>query len=159
MGKQINPMQASVGGKASEAEGERPRKQPHLPSMLLARAKTLMAPVLIFALAFFLRFLYNCVFMEHRIAHFGDAYNFLRSGSCLLEAAASSHNLTEFIGKVYHASAPQAQLLQSMTSLKLTDRLLIDGPIFPAYLALIEWLSGVNAFKPIFDAYSVQLCL
>jgi hypothetical protein len=117
------------------------------------------SPLLIFSFAFILRYLYNAVFMEHRIAHFGDAYNFLRSGTCLLEAAASSHTPMELIGKIYHASAPQTQLLQSMTSMKLTDRLLIDGPVYPAYLAIVEWLSGVNPFNPIFDSHTVQISL
>jgi hypothetical protein len=118
-----------------------------------------VTPALIFVFAFFLRYLYNAVFMEHRIAHFGDAYNFLRTGSCLLQAVVSSHNPAEFISKIYHAAAPQAQLLQSMSSMKLTDRLLIDGPVFPAYLAFIEWLNGIDPGNPIFDPYTVQLSL
>jgi 4-amino-4-deoxy-L-arabinose transferase-like glycosyltransferase len=117
------------------------------------------APTFIFAIAFALRYLYNAVFMEHRIAHFGDAYNFLRSGTCLLEAASSSHNVFEYIHKIYYAAAPQAQILQSMTSMKLMDRLLIDGPVYPSYLALVQWLSGINPANPIFDAHSVQICL
>lgn len=122
-------------------------------------AEPWLQPLFVFVFAFALRWLYVCVFLEHRIAHFGDAYNFLRSGTCLLQAVQSSHNFMDFLAKIYHAPAAQAQILQSMTSFNLTDRLLIDGPIFPAYLALIEWISGVNAFKPIFDAYSQQLCL
>lgn len=152
-------MQVSAGSKSSEDSDEKSTAKQALAGLMLIKNKQLIAPVLIFVLAFALRALYNCVFLEHRIAHFGDAYNFLRSGTCLLEAVLSSHNIFDFLGKIYHASAPQAQLLQSMTSLKLTDRLLIDGPVFPGYLALIEWISGVNAFKPIFDAYSVQLGL
>ncbi|MBX9688969.1 MAG: glycosyltransferase family 39 protein [Candidatus Obscuribacterales bacterium] len=121
--------------------------------------KPAFAVLFIFALSFILRYLYNAVFMEHRIAHFGDAYNFLRTGSAILEAAASSQNPLDFIWKIYNAAPPEAQLLQSMTSMKLTDRLMIDGPVFPAYLALVEWLSGVDPFKPIFDAHSVHICL
>ena len=119
----------------------------------------LLPPVAIFLTAFALRYLYNAVFMEHRIAHFGDAYNFMRTGSCLLEALTGSHSFTAFLDKIYHPVQAQAQLLQSMTSMNLTDRLMIDGPVFPAYLALVEWLTGVNPGNPIFDAHSVQICL
>ncbi len=116
-------------------------------------------PAFIFSFAFFLRYLYNAIFMEHRIAHFGDAYNFLRSGSALLQAATSSGGVIEFFNKIYHPAEPHVQLLQSMTSMNLTDRLLIDGPVFPAYLAAVEWITGLDPANPIFDAHSVQICL
>lgn len=125
----------------------------------MRKFEPLLAPSFVFTLAFFLRYLYNAVFMEHRIAHFGDAYNFLRSGSALLQAAAASQNIAEFFAKIYQPAEPHVQLLQSMTSMNLTDRLLIDGPVFPAYLAIVEWITGVTASNPIFDAHSVQICL
>ena len=118
-----------------------------------------LVSIILFCLAFSLRAIYDCIFLEHRIAHFGDAYNFLRSGSCVYEAVATSHNLSEFFSKIYSASAPHEQLLQSMTSMKLTDRLLIDGPVYPAYLAIVEWISGIDPLKPIFDSHSVQIIL
>ncbi len=110
-------------------------------------------------LAFLLRYLYNAVFMEHRIAHYGDAYNFLRSGTCLLAEASKSANLFEFISRIYHSGASQTQGLQSMVSMSLSDRLQIDGPVYPAYLAFVQRLFGVNPQKPIFDAFSVQIAL
>lgn len=116
-------------------------------------------PVFLFALAMSLRALYDCVFLEHRIAHFGDAYNFLRTGSCMYEAFATSHNLGELFAKFYASAPPQAQLLQSMTSMKLVDRLLIDGPVYPGYLAIIQWLNGIDPNNPIFDGHSVQFSL
>lgn len=116
-------------------------------------------PLFLFALAMSLRALYDCVFLEHRIAHFGDAYNFLRTGSCMYEAFATSNNLGELLAKFYASAPPQAQLLQSMTSMKLVDRLLIDGPVYPGYLAIIQWLNGIDPKNPIFDGHSVQFSL
>lgn len=116
-------------------------------------------PVFLFALAMSLRALYDCVFLEHRIAHFGDAYNFLRSGSCIYEAFATSNNLTELLAKFYAAAPPQAQILQSMTSMKLADRLIIDGPVYPGYLAIVQWLIGIDPKNPIFDGHTVQITL
>lgn len=116
-------------------------------------------PILLFALAMSLRALYDCVFLEHRIAHFGDAYNFLRSGSCIYEAFATSHSFSELLSKFYEAAPPQAQILQSMTSMKLADRLIIDGPVYPGYLALVQWLIGIDPKNPIFDGQTVQITL
>ena len=116
-------------------------------------------PLALFAFAMALRALYDCVFLEHRIAHFGDAYNFLRTGSCMYEAFATSHNFSELLAKFYAAAPPQAQILQSMTSMKLADRLLIDGPVYPGYLAIVEWLNGIDPKNPIFDGSTVQITL
>lgn len=150
-----------TGVQAGEKADARQRSlagSPGVFAIIKAQEGTWLA-LLIFLFAFALRYLYNAVFMEHRIAHFGDAYNFLRSGSALLQAAATSGGIAEFFAKIYQPAETHVQLLQSMTSMNLTDRLLIDGPVFPAYLAAIEWITGVDPSNPIFDAHSVQLCL
>lgn len=114
---------------------------------------------MVFVGALIPRALYNCVWMEHRICHFGDAYNFLRSGSALLKAVAESKSPSDVLNIFFHPAPPTGELLQAMTSMNLTERLLIDGPVFPAWLAFIEWVSGVNPTNPVFDTVSVKLCL
>lgn len=116
-------------------------------------------PVLgVFFTALLLRVLYSCVLMEHRICHYGDAYNFLRSGSALLEAIVSSPSIPAFLEKLYKPQVVADHILTSMTSMNLTDRLLIDGPVFSGYLALTEWLVGVDPLHPVFDTYARQIC-
>lgn len=149
-------MQAGTQEKAHESA---PKNFSQPGAMRYSWLAKLIPASAIFTIAFALRYLYNAIFMEHRIAHFGDAYNFMRTGSCLLEAVTSSPDFMSFLNKIYHPVQAQAQILQSMTSMNLADRLMIDGPVFPGYLAFIEWLTGVNAANPIFDAHSVQICL
>lgn len=118
-----------------------------------------LAPFSLFCIALTVRCLYIAVLLEHRIVHFGDAYNFLRSGSALYSAIASSSNSLDFFQKIFVSKPSSLHLLQSMKSFELTDRLLIDGPVYPSYLAFIEWLSGINPYNPAFDSSAIQLCL
>ncbi|MBY0550387.1 MAG: glycosyltransferase family 39 protein [Candidatus Obscuribacterales bacterium] len=118
-----------------------------------------LSMVLLFVTALIPRALYNCAWIEHRICHFGDAYNFLRSGSAMFHAVATAKSPVDVLNIFFAPTPPSGPILQAMTSMNLTERLLIDGPVFPAWLALIEWISGVNPINPIFDTFSVQMCL
>lgn len=97
------------------------------------------------------RFYFATSVLEHRIAQFGDAYYFLQAGAQLLSAVQN--------GSVFGLTsmAPVTQGIQSMTSIGLIDRLLLDGPIYPSFLAAVQMLIGVNAALPQFDAHTLQL--
>ena len=126
---------------------------------LKLRAVPFLMPISVFLIALALRAVYNCYLLEHRICHFGDAYNFLRTGAGLLEAAYAGHGLSGFLSSLVQQQSTAPLSLQSMASMRLTDRLLIDGPVYPAYLAMIEWLSGIDPRQPIFESRCLQLCL
>lgn len=126
---------------------------------LSSRQRTIFAMFFLFFLAFALRAIYDGFILEHRICHFGDAYNFLRSGSAIYEAVASSSSLPDFLDKVYGAGPVEDNVLHSMTSMKLQDRLQIDGPVFPSYLAMVQWLAGVDPKAPLFDSSSLTISL
>jgi hypothetical protein len=107
----------------------------------------------IFVVALLIRVVFN-LSQEHRLCHFGDAFYFLTSGSQLLAALKS--------GMLTHLSELHTQAtvgVQTMTSVSFIDRILIDGPVFPAYLAMVQTAIGLSPDAPHFDLYSLQLAI
>ncbi|MBY0358824.1 MAG: glycosyltransferase family 39 protein [Candidatus Obscuribacterales bacterium] len=115
-------------------------------------------PLLLFLVSLAVRLTYNLFWLEHRVAHYGDAFNFLRSGSALYSAIISSPNLTQFF-HVLTTSQSAPGLLLSVKSAALTDRLLIDGPVYPAYLALCQWACAIDPYNPAYDVASQKLAI
>lgn len=103
----------------------------------------------IFGLALFLRMAFNLT-LENRLCHWGDAYYFLMSGAQLL--AACKTGLLAHVNQLHPTAGVAA-----MTSLNLVDRLLTDGPVFPAYLAMVQSLIGLNPTAPQFDTFALQI--
>jgi hypothetical protein len=107
----------------------------------------------IFVAALFVRVVFN-LSLESRLCHFGDAFYFLTSGAQLL-AAVKSGMLAQLA-----AAHPQATAgVNAMMSLSLVDRILIDGPVFPSYLALVQFAVGLNPAAPQFDSHSLQIAM
>lgn len=107
----------------------------------------------LFLIALCIRVAFNLT-QESRLCHFGDAFYFLTSGSQLLAAVKS--------GTLLNLAALQQQAtigVNAMMSHSLVDRILIDGPVFPAYLALVQFIVGLNPAAPHFDVYSLQIAV
>jgi 4-amino-4-deoxy-L-arabinose transferase-like glycosyltransferase len=115
--------------------------------------------LVIFFTGLLLRLAYNAFSLDKRICHFGDAYYYLSAGLGLLKLVSQSHSLSEAIATLAAQYTPSPSLMQSVLSTALTDRLLMDGPIFPAYLALVEFLSGINVNDPAFGTHCFQLSI
>ncbi len=108
---------------------------------------------IVFAVAILARVVFN-LSLEHRLCHFGDAFFFLTSGAQLLIAIKT--------GVLLHLSdlhAPASLGLQAMQSVSFADRLLIDGPVYPAYLAIIQCVIGLDPATSLFDAHTIQLSI
>jgi 4-amino-4-deoxy-L-arabinose transferase-like glycosyltransferase len=105
----------------------------------------------VFAVALLVRLFYNFNVLEHRLCHFADGYFFLTSGSLILKWLESPQMLWNFLTH-FDASILSTQTgINAAISERLTNRLLIDGPVYPTYLALVEAVSGVNPLDPRFD--------
>lgn len=115
--------------------------------------------LVIFFIGLLLRLAYNAFFLDKRICHFGDAYYYLSAGLGLLKLVTQSHSLSQAVATLAAQYTPSPSLMQSVLSTHLTDRLLMDGPIFPAYLAVVEFLAGVNVSDPVFGSHCYQLSI
>ncbi|MBU6452986.1 MAG: hypothetical protein KGS72_14470 [Cyanobacteria bacterium REEB67] len=106
-------------------------------------------------LAFVLRYFYTAS-LDHLLCQFGDAYFFLAGGSKLREFVCSAIQDGNFnlIGALPPAS-PNGMV--ALGSLAVSDRLMVDGPIFPSYLALVQSLVGLAPGSLMFDAKAVQI--
>ena len=116
-------------------------------------------PALVVVIGLIARFACNIFFQEHRVCHFGDAFYFLNTGNSLLALIQQSHSLPEFISRLIAQHQANLEGINSMLSLSLADRLLIDGPVYPAHLALVEWVMKINTQAPVFDSLCLPLSL
>ncbi len=115
-------------------------------------------PVMVVVIALIARVAYNLL-LEHRVCHFGDAFYFLNTGNSLLALIQQSHSFPELISTLVAQHNPALTGLNTMMSLSLADRLLIDGPVYPTHLALVEWVMRINTQAPIFDSLCLPLSL
>jgi 4-amino-4-deoxy-L-arabinose transferase-like glycosyltransferase len=108
-------------------------------------------------LAFVLRYLYIAS-LDHLLCQFGDAYFFLAGASKLREFICNTIQAGNFnlIGALPPASTNG---MVALGSLVVSDRLMVDGPIFPSYLALVQWLVGLAPGSLMFDTKAVQISL
>ncbi len=109
--------------------------------------------VLVFVAALAIR-ISHVLPIEHRIWCSGDAYNYLVTGHGLLRAATDSSARDAFIKSLDEAKSAPGPLPESQ---KLVDRLQIDGPVYPTYLAAALWVSGAS--KDSFDQAKVGVTL
>jgi hypothetical protein len=112
---------------------------------------------LICVLAFLLRYFY-IVSLDHLLCQFGDAYFFLAGGSKLREFVcnaiqAGNFNLLDSLPP----ASPNGMV--ALGSLRVSDRLMVDGPIFPSYLAIVQWLVGLAPGSLLFDTKAIQISL
>ncbi|MBK8220806.1 MAG: glycosyltransferase family 39 protein [Candidatus Obscuribacter sp.] len=116
--------------------------------------KVIKDGALIFLLALMLRLTYLFA-IEHLVVQEGDAFYFLSGGSELLNFAHSILN-----GKLNSLEAALAALgqvgatdAQVMSSAKLADRFMNDGPVITTYMAVVNLLAGVPPGSKDFNAH------
>src|SRR5262245_24498358 len=95
------------------------------------------AGLAVFALALSLRVWHNSS-LEHRVWFCQDAQNYLRSGNSILYGLKKSGGPTGFFDYALKDAQQYSGVFNAATSTKLVDRLMTDGPVFPAYLASME---------------------
>ena len=121
----------------------------------LSRAACLLT--LICVAAFVLRCVY-LLSLDHLLCQFGDGYFFLAGASKLRElictAIQSGHlNLLDALPPA------SANGMVALGSVSVSDRLMVDGPVFPGYLALVQALVGLPPGSLLFDGKAMQMSL
>ncbi|MBU6450193.1 MAG: hypothetical protein KGS72_00330 [Cyanobacteria bacterium REEB67] len=96
----------------------------------------------IFILALIVRLVYNIYIAQHRIIDVGDSFYYLSAGRSLARLVRESQSIQAFFGQLCAAAQYAPGSLNSFSSLALSDRLLIDGPIYPSYLAAVFLVTG-----------------
>lgn len=128
-----------------------------LPGTVSASAFFWWAPVAIFALAVAVRLFFNLCCAEHRIIDIGDGYLYLTTGNKLLALFAHTRTLSDALAQVGAYSGQPLDLL--LTSTRLADRLLLDGPIYPLYLCMVQGLLGIPAGTTNFSIFTQPLSM
>lgn len=124
---------ATSGDSTSSSPASSPRTTPRT-----IRSRWLLAVVFLVALVLRVSHITS---IEHRIWCSGDAYNYLVTGQGILRAVTDDKFRQSFVHSAVNARNAPAPLPQSQT---LVDRLQLDGPLYPAYLATALWASGVR---------------
>lgn len=105
-------------------------------------------PLLVLLIALAIRVVYNLVFFEHRICDIGDSSYYLTAGKALADLIRTSWSEShgaDFLARLCQPTTVIPGSFQSFSSTNLSDRLLLDGPIFPSYLAGLFLLIGTQA--------------
>ncbi|MBA3994196.1 MAG: hypothetical protein C0469_11775, partial [Cyanobacteria bacterium DS2.3.42] len=114
-------------------------------------------PILIFMFAFCVRAFYvaHC---HHLICEFGDAFYYLTTGAALAKELATTtdwHSLFQHLTLTTPISPEDGN---AFTSSQLPVRLMLDGPIYPAYLATLASIFGfASQTKMQFNTYQLQI--
>ncbi|CAN5429131.1 hypothetical protein BH11CYA1_BH11CYA1_19350 [soil metagenome] len=109
---------------------------------------TAWQPLLVLFVALAIRLVYNLCFFQHRICDIGDSSYYLTAGKALadlIRASWSETHLSDFLVRLCQPTSVIPGSFQSFSSTNLSDRLLLDGPIFPSYLAALFLLIGTQA--------------
>lgn len=114
-------------------------------SLVALWLKASWRPLLVLVLALVVRLVYNLSCFEHRICHAGDSYYYLTGGKELARLISTSPNLAYFCAHLWQKASVLPGSFQSFSSTHLTDRLLLDGPVFPSYLGCLFLLLGQKA--------------
>jgi len=111
--------------------------------------------VAICALAFVLRCIYIFA-LQHLLIQFGDAYCFLAGASKLREFVCAAWQAGHFnlLSELPPAS-PNG--IVAMRSIAVADRLMVDGPTFPIYLAIMQWIVGLTPGSLLFDSKALAM--
>ena len=116
-------------------------------------------PIVLFVLAFSIRATYLLA-SDHRILQFGDAFYYLTTGAELAKAIGSFTDWNSFLQHLTVDKPISTEATSTFLSVSLPVRIILDGPIYPAYLALIASLFGFAAQeKPQFDAHCIEVSL
>ncbi|MBI5173475.1 MAG: glycosyltransferase family 39 protein [Candidatus Obscuribacter sp.] len=116
--------------------------------------KVIKDGALIFLLALALRLTYLFA-IEHLVVQEGDAFYFLSGGSELLKftEAVLTGKLNSFEALLAALGQVGATDAQVMSSAKLADRFMNDGPVITTYMAVVNLLAGVPPGSKDFNAH------
>ena len=116
-------------------------------------------PILLFAVALGVRVVY-LMQSEHRVLQFGDAFYYLTTGTVLAKAIATSTDWPALLQQMTSSVPLSPDDTSAFLSEKLPMRLVLDGPIYPGYLALVASVCGFAAqVKLQFNDYALQVSL
>lgn len=116
-------------------------------------------PYALFFFAFAIRAVYLCT-SEHRIVQFGDAFYYLTTGALLSKALLTAADAQGFLQQMMSATPVNPEDGNSFTSVVLPIRILLDGPIFPTYLAGLSLMFGFVARPDLqFESYCLKIAL
>lgn len=116
--------------------------------------KVIKDGALIFLLALALRLTY-LFGIEHLVVQEGDAFYFLSGGSELLKFTSDvmDGKMSDFQDLLKALGQVGATDAQVMSSAKLADRFMNDGPVITTYMAIVNLLAGVPPGSKDFNAY------
>lgn len=116
-------------------------------------------PILLFALALSIRAFY-VLHCEHLVCEFGDAYYYLTTGAALAKVLSTATDWTGLFQQITSATPISPEDGSTFTSSQLPVRLMLDGPIYPAYLAVLASIFGfASQAKMQFNNYATQISL
>lgn len=98
---------------------------------------------LIFVFALVVRLVFDLIQSDQRLCSFGDGYFFLKTGQELAKAMTTSTGLADFLAKLTVHTTEVAGSVATFGSGALGDRLLLDGPIYTFFLAIVHIISGI----------------
>lgn len=113
----------------------------------------------LFLLALAVRAAYILIFNQHRICEFGDAFYYLTTGSLLAKAIIEAPDLAALIKSLIPQAPLSVESGQSFVTTSLTGRLLMDGPVYTSYLALLAGIFGFAGLTSGFEAHFTPIAL
>ncbi|MBS1990228.1 MAG: hypothetical protein JSS86_03580 [Cyanobacteria bacterium SZAS LIN-2] len=113
----------------------------------------------VFALALIVRLVYNLYIAQHRIVDVGDSFYYLTAGRTLAKLVRESQSIEVFFSQLCAGAQYVPGSFNSFSSLGLSDRLLIDGPIYPSYLAAIFLITGKALETAAFNASQLTFAI
>lgn len=102
-----------------------------------------LSPLFVFVFALVIRLYNDLVLSQQRLCSFGDGYFFLKTGQELAKAITSASGLSDFLAKLTVHTSEVAGSVATFGSGALADRLLLDGPVYTCFLAIVHILTGV----------------
>jgi hypothetical protein len=117
-------------------------KAPRLDPKFWQRLEQLL-PLLVFAFALAIRLFYDLNKSDQRLCSFGDGYFFLKTGQELAKALTAGGGFSDFLARLTVHTSEVAGGVATFGSGALGDRLLLDGPVYSGFLAVVHIISGI----------------
>ena len=117
-------------------------KAPQLDTKCLQRFEKLL-PLFVFLFSLAIRLFFDLNKSDQRLCSFGDGYFFLKTGQELAKALVGCASFSDFLIKLTVHTSEVAGGVATFGSGALGDRLLLDGPVYTSFLALVHILSGI----------------
>lgn len=102
-----------------------------------------LLPLFVFVIALVIRLYYDLVISQQRLCSFGDGYFFLKTGQELAKSITTAASFPDFLTKLTVHTSEVAGGVATFGSGALADRLLLDGPVYTSFLAIVHILAGI----------------